>query len=94
MPTIGPARERLSFANLDEVLAVPDLIAVQRDSFDHFLEVGLANTFRDISPIEDFTGQLRLELEFDPTDPDLRPGPKLTDEECEEKAMTYAAPIF
>ena len=94
MPSLGPARERLSFANLDEVLALPDLIAVQRDSFEHFLEVGLADTFRDISPIEDFTGQLRLELAFDPTDPDLRPGPKFTVEECREKDMTYAAPIF
>ncbi|MEO5680691.1 MAG: DNA-directed RNA polymerase subunit beta, partial [Acidimicrobiales bacterium] len=94
MPSLGPARERLSFANLDEVLALPDLIAVQRDSFEHFLEVGLADTFRDISPIEDFTGALKLELEFDATDPDLRPGPKFTVEECREKDMTYAAPIF
>ena len=38
MPNLGPARERLSFANLDEVLALPDLIAVQRDSFEHFLD--------------------------------------------------------
>ncbi|MEJ7765642.1 MAG: DNA-directed RNA polymerase subunit beta, partial [Acidimicrobiales bacterium] len=94
MPTLGPARDRLSFANLDEVLALPDLVAVQRDSFDHFLKVGLADTFRDISPIEDFTGQLRLELAFDASDPDLRPGPKFTVEECREKDMTYAAPIF
>ena len=35
-----------------------------------------------------------LELEFDPTDPDLRPGPKFTVEECKEKDMTYAAPLF
>ena len=55
---------------------------------------GLAETFRDISPIEDFTGQLRLELEFDPTDPDLRPPPKFSVEECKEKDMTYSAPIF
>src|SRR4051812_32518586 len=54
----------------------------------------MADTFRDISPIEDFTGQLRLELEFDPEDPDLRPPPKFTVEECKEKDMTYSAPIF
>src|SRR5688572_30393048 len=54
----------------------------------------MADTFRDISPIEDFTGQLRLELEFDPEDPDLRPPPKFTVEECKEKDMTFSAPIF
>src|SRR5256714_920807 len=85
---------RFSFANLDEVLPLPDLVAIQRDSFRWFLDKGLAETFRDISPIEDFTGQLRLELEFDPTDQDLRPPPKFTVEECKEKDMTYAAPIF
>ncbi len=85
---------RFSFANLDEVLPLPDLVAIQRDSFRWFLDKGLAETFRDISPIEDFTGQLRLELEFDPTDQDLRPPPKFSMEECKEKDMTYAAPIF
>src|SRR5919199_4424441 len=87
-------RERFSFANLDEVLPLPDLVAIQRDSFSWFLESGLADTFRDISPIEDFTGQLRLELEFDPTDQDLRPPPKYSVEECKAKDMTYQAPIF
>jgi DNA-directed RNA polymerase subunit beta len=85
---------RFSFANLDEVLPLPDLVAIQRDSFRWFLDKGLAETFRDISPIEDFTGQLRLELEFDPADQDLRPPPKFSMEECKEKDMTYAAPIF
>jgi len=94
LPARPTARERFSFANLDEALPLPDLIAVQRDSFQWFLENGLAETFRDISPIEDFTGQLRLELEFDPTDIDLRPPPKFTVEECKEKDMTYSAPIF
>jgi DNA-directed RNA polymerase subunit beta len=94
LPARPTARERFSFSNLDEVLGLPDLIAIQRDSFKWFLEQGLADTFRDISPIEDFTGQLRLELEFDPTDIDLRPPPKFTVEECKEKDMTYSAPIF
>ncbi|MGH9177580.1 MAG: DNA-directed RNA polymerase subunit beta, partial [Acidimicrobiales bacterium] len=94
MPSRSPARERLSFANLDEVLPLPDLIAIQRDSFRWFLDTALADTFRDISPIEDFTGQLRLELEFDPTDADLRPPPKFSVEECKEKDMTFSAPIF
>ncbi|HEX5267363.1 MAG TPA: DNA-directed RNA polymerase subunit beta, partial [Acidimicrobiales bacterium] len=94
MPARSATPERFTFANLDEVLPLPDLVAVQRDSFKDFLEEGLAETFADISPIEDFTGTLRLELEFDPSDPDLRPPPKFSVEECKEKDMTYAAPIF
>ncbi|HET9059496.1 MAG TPA: DNA-directed RNA polymerase subunit beta [Acidimicrobiales bacterium] len=94
MPSRPASRERFSFANLDEVLPLPDLISVQRDSFQWFLEKGLAEAFRDISPIEDFSGSLKLILEFDPTDQDLRPPPKFTVEECKEKDMTYAAPIF
>jgi len=54
----------------------------------------MAETFADISPITDFTGSLRLELEFDPSDEDLRPPPKFSVEECKEKDMTYSAPIF
>jgi DNA-directed RNA polymerase subunit beta len=94
LPARSKFSERFSFANLDEVLPLPDLIAVQRDSFRWFLDQGLAEAFADISPIEDFTGQLNLELEFDPTDPDLRPPPKFREEECKEKDMTYAAPVF
>jgi DNA-directed RNA polymerase subunit beta len=87
-------RDRYSFANLDEVLELPDLIAIQRESFEWFLNHGLAEIFTDISPIEDFSGTLRLELEFDPTDEDLRPPPKFSVEECKEKDMTFSAPIF
>ncbi len=87
-------RDRYSFANLEEVLELPDMIAVQRESFQWFLQEGLAETFRDISPIKDFTETLQLELEFDPDDEDLRPPPKFTVEECKEKDMTYSAPIF
>ena len=87
-------RERYSFANLNEVLELPDLIAIQRASFDWFLNDGLAETFRDISPIKDFSEMLQLELEFDPDDEDLRPPPKFSVEECKEKDMTFSAPIF
>jgi DNA-directed RNA polymerase subunit beta len=87
-------RDRYSFANLPEVLALPDLIAIQRSSFEWFLHQGLAETFRDISPIKDFTETLQLELEFDPDDEDLRPPPKFSVEECKEKDMTFSAPIF
>ena len=88
------SRERYSFANLDDVLELPDLIAIQRDSFDWFLQRGLAEAFHDISPIKDFTETLQLELEFDPDDEDLRPPPKFSVEECKEKDMTYSAPLF
>jgi DNA-directed RNA polymerase subunit beta len=94
LPARSKSPERFSFANLDEILPLPDLVAIQRDSFQWFLDRGLADAFADISPIEDFTGQLSLELEFDPTDPDLRPPPKFSVEECKEKDMTYAAPVF
>ena len=87
-------RDRYSFGNLDDVLDLPDLIAIQRASFEWFLFQGLAEAFRDISPIKDFTETLSLELEFDPNDEDLRPPPKFTVEECKEKDMTFAAPIF
>ena len=70
-------RDRYSFANLDEVLELPDLIAIQRKSFDWFVEHGLADAFKDISPIKDFTETLSLELEFDPFDEDLRPPPQV-----------------
>src|SRR3954467_4660769 len=88
------SRERYSFANLTEPLELPNLIAIQRASFEWFLHQGLAETFRDISPIKDFSEALQLELEFDPDDEDLRPPPKFTVEECKEKDMTYSAPIF
>ncbi len=87
-------RDRYSFANIEEALPLPDLIAIQRKSFDWFLQEGLKETFADISPIKDFTETLQLELEFDPNDEDLRPPPKFSVEECKEKDMTYSAPIF
>ncbi len=92
MPT--RTRDRYSFANIEEALALPDLIAIQRKSFDWFIKNGLKETFSDISPIKDFTETLQLELEFDPDDEDLRPPPKFSVEECKEKDMTYSAPIF
>ena len=87
-------RERYSFGSLEEVRELPNLIAIQRDSFRWFLDQGIADTFRDLSPITDFSETLSLELEFDPNDEDLRPVPKFTVEECREKDMTYSAPMF
>jgi DNA-directed RNA polymerase subunit beta len=88
------ARERYSFASLPETLELPDLIAVQRASFEWFLRDGLREAFEDISPIKGFSDDLLLELEFDPTDEDLSPKPKFTVAECRERDMTYASPVF
>ena len=68
MATRPVFRERYSFGNLREPLELPDLIAVQRESFEWFLDEGLANTFRDISPITDFSESLHHEKEFEPKD--------------------------
>jgi len=87
-------RERYSFGNLSEVLEIPDLIAIQCKSFRWFVDTGLADIFRDISPITDFSETLSLDLEFDPDDEDLRPPPKFSVDECKERDMTYSAPIF
>jgi DNA-directed RNA polymerase subunit beta len=82
-------RERRSFAKIPEVLDVPNLIAIQRDSFKWFLDEGIRETFRDISPIEDFTGTLAVEF-LDHSFGE----PKYTVDECKEKDMSYQAPLF
>jgi DNA-directed RNA polymerase subunit beta len=82
-------RQRRTFAKIPEILEVPNLIAIQRDSFKWFLDEGLRETFHDISPIEDFTGNLAVEFgghEFG--------DPKYSVEECKEKDMSYQAPLF
>ncbi len=88
MPRLA-SRERLSFSNLPEVLSLPDLIAVQRDSFQWFLDEGIAEVLSDLSPIEDFTGTLKLELTDHVFDP-----PKHSEDECRQRDMTYARPLF
>ena len=93
MATRLSSRERYSFANLDERLEMPDLLDIQRKSFEDFLKKGLAETFRDISPITDFSGNLILELTFDPTDERHLGDPKFSPEECREKGHTYQAPV-
>jgi len=80
-------RERVSYARLKEVLELPNLIEVQRKSFQWFLEKGLIELFHDISPIQDFTGNLSLEF-IDYTLGE----PKYGVEECKERDVTYSAP--
>ena len=94
MPSPAVTRQRYSFGNLEEVLELPDLIAIQCESFDWFLKQGLSEVFADISPIKDYSENLLLEFEFDPSDEFLLMDPKFSVEECKEKDMTYGAPVF
>ncbi|MBQ3232166.1 MAG: hypothetical protein IJA93_04290, partial [Clostridia bacterium] len=82
-------RTRLSFARIEEALGVPDLIEVQKNSYQHFLKVDLKEVLADVSPISDFTGDLSLEF----VDYTLDDTPKNTVEKCKERDSTYAAPL-
>lgn len=86
--TKGPEKERHSFGRIREVMDLPDLIEIQTASYDRFLKEGLLETFRDISPIQDFTGNLTLEfVDY------ILDDPKMDEEECRERDATYAAPL-
>ena len=80
---------RLSYSKIDEVLDMPNLIEVQKNSYKWFLEEGLKEVFRDISPITDHSGHLSLEF-FDYT---IDYNSKYTVEECKERDAKYAAPL-
>ena len=81
---------RMSYASTeDDVLKIPNLIEVQKTSYNWFLTEGLKEVFRDISPISDFNGNLILEF----TDFFLDSKPKYTIEECRERDATYCAPL-
>ena len=81
-------RVRYSYAKIDEVLDMPNLIEIQKRSYDWFLEEGLQEIFQDISPIQDFTGNLQLSFEgFSLGEP------KYSVEECKERDVTFAAPL-
>ena len=80
---------RLSYSKINEVLEMPNLIEVQKDSYKWFLEEGLKEVFHDISPITDHSGQLVLEF-FDYR---LDYNPKYSVEECKERDAKYAAPL-
>ncbi|MBR3927766.1 MAG: DNA-directed RNA polymerase subunit beta [Clostridia bacterium] len=82
-------RTRMSFARIEEALGVPDLIEVQKNSYQHFLKVDLKEVLADVSPISDFTGDLSLEF----VDYTLDEMPKNTVEKCKERDSTYAAPL-
>ncbi|GEA14405.1 MAG: DNA-directed polymerase subunit beta [Moorella sp. (in: firmicutes)] len=81
-------RERWTFAKIKETLGLPNLIEIQRNSYQWFIDEGLREILHDISPIQDFTGNLVLEF----VDYSLGE-PKYSQEECKERDMTYAAPL-
>jgi DNA-directed RNA polymerase subunit beta len=82
-------RERRSFSKLQEVLPPPNLIEVQKGSFEWFLNEGLAETLADISPIEDFTGNLALLFDTHRFEP-----PKFDQDECKDKDLDYSRTLF
>ena len=81
---------RMSYSRQKEVLQMPNLIEVQTDSYQWFLDEGLKEVFEDISPIADYSGHLSLEfVDFTLCEDDV----KYTIEECKERDATYAAPL-
>lgn len=84
----GRHRQRRSYARISEILELPNLIEIQTKSYEWFLEEGLIEMFRDISPIEDFTGNLSLEFV------DYKLGePKYDLDEAKNRDATYSAPL-
>ena len=81
-------RERWSYSRIREVLDMPNFIEIQQNSYRWFLDEGLRDMFRDISPIQDFTGNLVLEF----IDYSLGEA-KYQVEECKERDVTFAAPL-
>ena len=88
-PKTNTYRERLSFAKIPEVMDIPNLISIQTDSFEKFMTEGLAETFEEMSPIENTTKTMMVEFgkhEFGE--------PKHSIEECKELDTSYQAPLF
>ena len=80
---------RKSFAKQDQILEIPNMLKIQKDSYEWFLREGLREVFRDVDTITDYTGNLELSfLDYSMNEP-----PKYTVEECKERDATYAKPI-
>jgi len=82
-------RTRMSYSRIDEVLDIPNLIEVQKNSYQWFLKEGLKEVFEEVSPITDYTGNLVLEF----VDYRLENNPKYSVQECKDRDMNYAAPL-
>ena len=89
-PIKSGKNSRMSYSRQKEVLQMPNLIEVQKDSYQWFLDEGLKEVFDDISPITDYSGHLSLEfVDFTLCEKDV----KYSIEECKERDATYAAPL-
>ena len=86
---MGKLRKRMSFSRIDEVLDMPNLIEVQKNSYKRFLTEDLKEVLADVSPITDYSENLVLEF----VDYSLDGTPKNTVERCKERDLTYAAPL-
>ncbi len=80
---------RMSYSKINEVLEMPNLIEIQKNSYQWFLEEGLREVLRDVSPISDYTGNLIMEF----IDYSLDENIKYSVEECKERDTTYSAPL-
>ena len=80
---------RMSFSRIKEVLEMPNLIEVQKNSYGWFLDEGLMEVLRDVSPIVDYSGNLSIEF----TGYNLDPNPKYPVEECKDRDVNYSAPL-
>lgn len=88
-PKMFGKTERMSFSKIDQLIEMPNLIEIQVDSYKWFLEEGLMEALKDISPINDYTNKLMLEF----IDYDLQEEPKYGQEECKERDVTFAVPL-
>ena len=89
-PVTSGKSVRMSYSRQKEVLEMPNLIEIQKDSYQWFLDEGLKEVFEDISPIEDYSDQLSLEfVDYQLCKDDV----KYSIEECKERDATYAAPL-
>ncbi len=82
--------ERMSYSRIDEVIDIPNLIEIQKNSYNWFLNEGLMEVLNDVSPITDYSGDIELsfiEKEFDPT------SPTYSIDECKERDANFAAPL-
>ena len=80
---------RKSFAKQDQILEIPNMLKIQKDSYEWFLREGLREVFRDVDTITDYTGNLELSfLDYSMNEP-----PKYSEEECKARDATYAAPL-
>ena len=80
---------RQSFSKINELIEMPNLIEVQKESYKWFIEQGLPEVLRDVSPLVDYSGNLNIEF----IDYSLDENPKYPVEECKERDANYAAPL-